>query len=246
MLRSVNSLLGYTVLATDGEIGSVNDMFFDDQTWGTAYLVVRLGHAITRREVLLPPTALGQPDWGKQQFPVAYSKQQVEDSPDIDLDQPISRQREKELFEYFGRTPYWLPLETGLGILPLMQDPVAVDTTSESHHDEGDPHLQSVADVVSYRIRATDGQIGHVEDFIVDDSTWAICYMIVQTTGWLSAHKVLISPELIMDINSEEETVHLNLDTQTVKESPEYDPFEPINHEYEVRLYDYFGRPHGE
>jgi hypothetical protein len=245
MLRSMNSLAGYAILATDGEIGKVDDFFFDDQTWGVAYLVVKLGGLLTGRQVLLPPTALGQPDWEKKQFPVAYTMKQVEESPDVDLDKPISRQHEEELFRYFGWTPYWLPAGSALGVLPLTYpvNPPVMASGDAPPHAEGDPHLQSVKDVTGYGIQATDGKIGHVEDFVVEDANWSIRYMVVDTANWLPGRKVLVALSWIDDINWTEELVRIAFTMQMVKESPEYDPSKPINQGYEIKLYDYYGRP---
>ncbi len=241
MLRSVKSFLGYSLRATDGEIGKVGDVFFDDELWSTAYLVADTGGWLSGRRVLLSPTALGEPSWEKQTLPVALSKDEVKNSPGIDLDKPVSRQREVELHKHYGWTPYWLPGAYALGTAPMVRPlPSPVEESKEA---DGDPHLRSVDEVMGYHIKATDGDIGHVEDFIIDDATWSVRYLVIDTRNWLPGRKVLISPEWIRKIEWARSYVHIDFTKEIVKGSPEYDPTIPINQEYEERLYDYYGRP---
>jgi hypothetical protein len=114
-------------------------------------------------------------------------------------------------------------------------------TTSKK--EKGDPHLRSTREVIGYHIRATDGKIGHVEDFIADDESWTIHYMVVDTQTWLRGKRVLIAPAWVSKVDWVEKSVYVNLRKESVKDSPEFDPTKPINREYEVRLYDYYGRP---
>ena len=62
---------------------------------------------------------------------------------------------------------------------------------------QNDPHLRSSAAVTGYHIQATDGDIGHVEDFLLDDRSWTIRFMVVDTTNWWAGEKVLIAPAWI-------------------------------------------------
>lgn len=103
--------------------------------------------------------------------------------------------------------------------------------------------LRSLHNLVGYRIHATDGPIGHVEDFILRDDDWMIRYLVVDTRNWLSGKCVLISPEGVRDIGWEEREVWVDVPKQTVEDSPPYDPSAPVNREYEMRIYDYCGRP---
>ena len=63
--------------------------------------------------------------------------------------------------------------------------------------EANDVHLRSANKVTGYRIGATDGDIGHVEDFIIDDETWEIRYMVVDTQNWWPGKKVLVAPQWI-------------------------------------------------
>lgn len=239
MLRSVNALMGYSILATDGEIGKVDDLLFDDETWGTAYLVVKMRTLLKAKKVLLPPTALGVPDWdGSECFPVAYTKEQVAQSPDIDLDLPVSRQTQLELHKHYGWTPYWIPSAAhGLGALPM------VDLTNEEHYpptpmqaEDIDPHLHSAGDIKHYGIQASDGKIGRVEDLFVDDVTWAVRYLVIDPSAWLPERKVLLAPQLVRTISWFEKKVHVSSTIQMIKDSPIYDPFKVIDQRYQDEL----------
>ena len=166
------------------------------------------------------------------------TKEQVKNSPGIDADKPVSRQQQVDLHAYYGWPPYWS--------IPIVPPPIPVSAPLREtpvQQDQGDPHLRSTKEVTGYRIQATDGEIGHVEDFILEDQDWLIRYMVVDTKNWLPGRKVLISPRWIESVSWSEKKVHLALSRESVKNSPEYDQAAPVNREYEVRLYDYYGRP---
>ncbi len=235
MLRSIKELHGYNILATDGEIGHTHTFYFDDLAWIVRYLVVDTGTWLPGRRVLIAPLALGQPDWITHVMPVNLTRDQVENSPPIDLDLPVSRQMEERLHEYYGWPPYW---HSGTAAL------AAAKAAREGQKPPpGDPHLRSTREVIGYHIQATDGEIGHVEDFVGDVQDWTLRYMVVDTRNWLPGRKVLVAPTWIERVNWAQEKVHVDLGRETIKNSPEYDPSAPINREYEAQLYDYYGRP---
>lgn len=241
MLRSIKNLTGTAIHAQDGEIGKVHAFYFDDRKWAVRYLVVDTGKWLPGRKVLIAPAALGQPDWQARVFPVNLTKEQIRNSPDIDTDKPVSRQREAELRKYYDWAPYW---GVGYGIGPTPGQYVEADRGSVAvESTEGDTHLRSTAEVRSYRIHATDGEIGHVEDFIVSDDEWVIRYLVVDTRRWLPGRSVLLSPEWVQDIRWEDRAVWVNVTKQQIEDSPPYDQTDPVNREYETQMYDYYGRP---
>jgi sporulation protein YlmC with PRC-barrel domain len=237
MLRSIDEQLGYNVIAADGEMGKVYDILFDDETWEIRYLVVEAGSWLSSRRVLIAPAALGQPDWGLREFPVALTMQQVEKSPDIDLDKPVSLQHQVKLHEYYSWPAYWMPEPTPG---PAAPPRVPVPEPQTQHVDS---HLRSCREVSGYHIQALDGEIGHVEDFILDDESWLIRYMIVDTRNWLPGKKVLISPSWIDNVSWSNRSVYVEPLREVIQTAPEYDPAAPVNREYEIQLYDYYGRP---
>ncbi len=230
MLRSLKEVLGYTIMATNDTLGSVSDFYFDDKLWTIRYLVIDTGTWLPGRQVLVSPHALSQPDWETRLFPVLLTREQIENSPSIEMDKPVSRQDEIALQEYYEWPTYW----------PTEEAPAAKAVTIQK---EGDPHLRSTAEVVGYNIQARDGEIGHLEDFIVEDDNWIVQYMVVDTRNWLPGKKVIVAPDWTTAIDAEGSNVYVDLTKETIENSPPYDPSVPVNREYEERLYDYYGRP---
>jgi hypothetical protein len=171
---------------------------------------------------------------------------QVENSPDIETDKPVSHQQLDLLHEYYG----WPFLSVGEGSvpLPLVSSPAALEEAEKaiaSEKERSDPHLHSSRDVAGYHIQTSDDQVGHLEDFILDDEHWQIRYIVLDTKNWLPGRHILISPSWIRTISWDQRKVRVDLTRESLENSPEYDPRVPVNREYEVRLYDYYGRPIG-
>lgn len=250
MLRSIKELHGYQILATDGQVGKVKEFYFDDNIWTIVYLVVDTGSWLREKMVLISPVALKQPEWSSHLFPVGLSRKEIEGSPDIDVDKPVSRRHEIKLNQYYNWPLYW----TGIGLtytgrtsavpppFDVEQEEMAGEEAWEQEEDV-DTSLRSTGEVIGYGIRASDGDIGHVEDFIVEDETWIIRYMVVDTRNWLPGKKVLVAPTWIQRFDWAGAQVHVELSRDDIKDSPEYDPSNPVNREYEERLYDFYGRP---
>ncbi len=243
MLRSLKELQGYTIDAIDGEIGSVYDFYFDDQKWTIRYLVVDTGNWLAGRRVLLSMMALGQPDWEQRTFPVSLTQEQVENSPNIDTNKPVSRQMEEDLHGYYGWAPYWRPAAPGGGTGAIAAAQIAAAVEQEEKSGTSHPHLRSTKEVLGYHIQATDGGIGHVEDFVTEDDVWVVRYMVVNTRNLLPGKDVLIAPTWVKRVNWAERMVEVDLSQETIQNSPEFDPSAPVNRRYELRLYDYYGRP---
>jgi hypothetical protein len=196
--------------------------------------------------VLVSPVSFRHADWSTRQFHLALTREKVKDSPDIDLDKPVSRQFEQEYFRYYGWPYYWGFDRGGIWGGETYPYILGTRTWSDRHHPEkdgGDPHLRSVREVVGYRIQGTDAAIGHVDDFIVDDESWAIRYLAIDTRNWWLDKKVLVAPHWAERISWDEATVFVNLQRETIKRSPAWNAEAPVNREYETRLYDYYGRP---
>lgn len=250
MLRSALQLRGYRIDANNGEIGKAHDLFFDDAHWGVRYLVADTGTWLPGRRVLISPASLGQPDWMKNVFPVDLTKEQIENSPGVASDKPVSRQQEVDVVGYFGWPVYWAPAAMAAGSIgsgnppPPVAPQVARERTDEpADQSEFDPHLRSVREVAGYHIQAQDGEIGHVEDFIVDDEVWTIRYIVVDTRNWLPGRKVILAPDWFVRFDWSASKAHTGLSKATIKDAPTYDPSQPVNRDYEGRLYDYYGRP---
>jgi hypothetical protein len=250
MLRNASSINGYAIAASDGKLGTINDFLFDDASWLIRWMVVDTGKWLSGRKVLLPPSVLGHLNPTREEFSVRLTMQQVKDSPDIASDRPVSRQVETDLYDYYGWSPYW---GTGFymggygymgGPMIASPSPAAVrreEKLAEAQRDRDDPHLRSVDAVTGYNIHATDGEIGHVEDFLVEDADWSIHYLVVDTKNWWPAKKVLISPRSAREIDWSGKLVHLNVNRQKVKDSPVYDASVTIDRTYEKHFHNYYG-----
>jgi sporulation protein YlmC with PRC-barrel domain len=238
MLQNVSELSGYCLLARDGEIGKVSEFYFDDKSWAIRYLVVDTGPWLFERKVVISPYALGQPEREKQCFPVNLSKEQVENAPEADTESPVSRQHEVDLHQYYGWPLYWASVPGGvfpIGVPPMppletQEDEEAKAKTHPSSEEKRlDPHLRSTQEVIGYYITAKDGDIGHIEDIIIDDETWGIQFVVVDTKNWWPGKKVVLSPIQIERVSWQEQRVHLNITQERVQRSPEFNPSEPIS-----------------
>jgi sporulation protein YlmC with PRC-barrel domain len=244
MQHSIGSIIGYAIRATDGDLGKVDEFYFDDETWTTRYIVVETGNWLSGRKVLISPVAFGKLESESRTILVNLTCAQVSSSPDIDTQRPIYRQHEAELNEH-----YQWPWRGGYGgtfgttPLPLSGDDLFAEQEDSASGRREDPHLRSSRQVTGYHIHAADGEIGHVEDFIIDDENWAIRLLVVDTRNWLPGKKVLLSPHWINRVEWADSSVHFDLTRESIKNSPEFDPAKTVYRDYEADLCDHYGRP---
>ena len=246
MLRSMKSLEGFQVRAQDGDLGSVANFLVDDESWACRYLVVRTGGFFNERDVLISPMFFRNVDWPGSVFNLGLTREKIRESPGTDADLPVSRQHERDYYLYYGYPNYWG--STGIwGLNPAPVDMAAenlmASATREPLGREDDVHLRSVQVLRSYHILGTDGEIGHVADFIVDDETWQIRYMVVNTSNWWLGRKVLVPPFWAGQVCWEASDIVLGLSREEVRQCPEWNPDAPVDRTYEKRLYDHYGRP---
>ena len=203
MLHRLQTLVDHRVIASDGEIGSVRDFLFDDQTWVIHYLVVDVKRWLTREEVVLPVTAIKQLDWENKTLHVQLTKEQVRQSPDVDTKKPVSRQQEIAMRDYFGKMAYWLDRGSSMtSSMPTgMKYPV---------HTEGDLHLRSISNLEGYEVRGTDGELGRLEDFILDEASWHLGYLEVKAGEWLLCRSVLVPTRWVKSISWAHRLVNLH------------------------------------
>jgi uncharacterized protein YrrD len=242
MLSKAKTLKGYSIQTTDDEtIGKVKEFYFDDQYWTVRYLVANTGTWLSVRQVLISPYALVAVNTDRENIVVELTKKQIEDSPSLDSDKPVSRQFETEYYGYYKWQTYWS------GSCAWGDHPHIVRDRKQwekpVHGEKAwDPHLRSTQDVSGHHVQATDGQIGHIEDFIIDCETWAIRYLIAGTLNWWPGKKVLISPQWIKRISWSEKKVFVNLSRETIKQSPEYTEETLLTRDYEAGLHRHYNR----
>lgn len=251
MLRNASSITGYAIKASDGHLGTVSDFLFDDKSWLVRWLIVETGSWLSGRKVLLPAFALGHLDPERREFSVRLTMQQVKDSPNIDAERPVSRQMETGIYDYYGWSPYWGPglFMGGYGYgygggamtpLPSLGSSRREEDIVAAQRSDDDPHLRSTQAVTGYHIHAKDGEIGHVDDFLFEETDWSIHYLVVDTNNWWAGKSVLVSPRLVLDIDWTDNLVNLNVDRQKVKDAPAYDASVMVDRAYEHHFHRYY------
>lgn len=301
MLRKAHGLIGSKLHALDGDIGHVEDFYFDDLKWAVRYMIVRTGSWFSEKHVMLSPSAIRDVVWDEKALYVDLTQAQIKESPDLDLEKPVTREQEMELVKYYRWPNYWLGGPAGAidattanpsfaatgvpgaGIAPLMLPPATSTTPTISEHIVNDisstgmseegwmnrevansseikteaeleravqagglhHYLRGVKEVTGYYIAASDGEIGHVADFFIEEANWQIQYLLVDTSNWLPGRKVLISPEWITNIVWDDARVYVRASREQVKNSPDYDPRDSVERAYEGKLHEHYGsRPY--
>lgn len=243
MLSKAKTIKGYALNGLDGEMGSVEEFLFDDRHWTIRYLVAETGNWLTGRKVLVSPYALSFVSHENKLLSVDLTKKQLEESPRLESHEPVSRQFEATYHSHFGWPMYWdgpyawgafpyLLLQAGRQVIASL-NPVA----------ETDPDLRSINDTTGNVVQGTDGEIGRIKDFIVDEGSWTIRYLIVETGLWWPGKKVLISPEWIERFDWSKPEVFVKLSLSSIKTAPEYVEAPLVTREYEARLHRHYQRP---
>ena len=248
MLTNTRNLKGLAIRATDGELGTVVQFYFDDETWAIRYLTVETGGWLGGRQVLISPISVVHADWEAKCLDVALTKFQVEHSPDVNTHQPVSRQCEAAFLGYYGYPRYWGgPYLWGAAFSPAalaFPDTGSAEAVADRIARESqDSHLRSSEGVTGYHIDAIDGEIGHVDSFLMDDEAWAVRYIEVATRNWWPGRKVLVSPAWVERVSWTDSRVYVGLSREAIRNGPEYDDSTLISREYENRLHLHYGRP---
>ena len=248
MLTNATKLKGLSIQAKDGELGTVEHFYFDDETWGVRYLVVNTGGWLSGRDVLISPLSINHADWPAKRLHLNLTKQQVKESPGIETHLPISRRHEAEYMGYYGYPYYWGGASLwGASWSPagLITEPplTAGERLARTRRESIDSHLHSSAAVIGYDIEAQDGEIGHLDGFLVDDESWAIRYLEIATRNWWPGKKLLLSPGWIEQISWQDSRVCAGLTRDAIRTCPEYTDSMPIDREYEDRIFLHYGKP---
>lgn len=253
MLRNLQFLQGRTVTAQDGDVGTITQLYFDDEVWGIRYLVVETGNRLSDRQVPISPYAVAHTNPGSSAVHVNLTRQQVRDSPNFDTHKPVSRQHEIQYLRYYSYPTYWGgPNVWGMGAYPAFDGPAATSALPlEAYAPVGpdaekppeDVHLRSTDAVRGYHIETIDGTIGHVSGFIFDDETWVIRYLTVDTRNWWPGGKeVLLATQWIELIDWFRSIVSTALTRDEIRNSPAYDDSIPVDRNYETTLRGFYGK----
>jgi sporulation protein YlmC with PRC-barrel domain len=210
MLHNVKDLRGDIIAARDGEIGAVDDVYFDDEGWRVRYFVVDTGGWLSGRKVLISPVSIDRALSSEHALAVALSREQVEHSPGVDADRPVDRQYEEAYARYYGHPLYWAPPEAAV-MPPLEPSGRRARELKDAERKAAQSHLRSSDELIGYSIQAADGKVGHLEDLRVDDRDWAVSDLVVDTRDWLPGRKVLVPPGAVEGIDWSTREVRLRL-----------------------------------
>lgn len=235
MIRSLENLTGYRLVATDGDIGTVEDFYFDDDTWLLRYVVVAAGGWLNRRNVLLSMDVAAEISDRKREMHVKLTKESVQASPDTETNKPVTRQKEILLAEHYGWKPYWTPDPFfGVGV---PSERMEIDAVLPG----ADPHLRSFREVTTY-VASGSGAEMFVLDMIANDSAGKVESLVVAPGRGHHVQANLIPVDRVSRIDWTNRLVGLKGDANAVM-TP-FDPSAGVNALRTAQYFDYLGRLH--
>jgi sporulation protein YlmC with PRC-barrel domain len=170
MHRAINSLFGYKMAALDGKIGKVEDFYFDDQVWTIVYFIVKTDNWLSGRKVLISPVALIKGADRNGTFPVALTREQIVNGPDIDMDKP----------------------------------------------------LRSTHAITGYHIETSDGELGYLQNLIVEDETWHIESLVIEMNSCLEGKNVILPLAHVREVRWSMSRMLVDITSDQLKDSPEF------------------------
>ena len=198
-------IYGTALEGSDGRVGTLYDLLFDDQSWKLRHLVVSTGRWFRGLQVLVDPEVIERTDWPERHLQVRLTREQARQSPNADADLPVARRQILEaVTQALVSEAYWAKIP---------------DLSSEF---EGDPHLHSTKMLTGLHIHCTDGQLGHVEDFVIDDETWRVADLVVDTRNWWPGKRVLVEPTLVKSIDWDDRGIRLTRSREQIEHWPAY------------------------
>jgi len=240
----VKSLKGYKLYGTDGALGEVKEFYFDDHHWTVRYLVADTGNWLNDQKVLISPYSIASINGEGKTIDVRLTKKQIEDSPSLATDKPVSKQFEESYYGYYGWPEYWgTGFRWGSYYYPYRGNNLAYLNERPTGEGAWDPHLRSSHDVSGHHVEALDGALGHVEDFVIDEETWAIRYLVIDTRNWWPGKRVLISPKWVDSVSWAESKVFVHLTREAIQSAPEFDTTEGLTRDYETKLHRHYDLP---
>lgn len=253
MLSSVKSLQDYTIHASDGEIGQVANVLFDDVQWTVRYLIINAGNWLFSRHVVISPVSVTELSGQEQAIKVKLTRQQVELSPSVDTNLPMTRDKEIELADHYEYMPYWGGAGS-FGIDPV-PNPALMPATAAEHSleqierkEEAEApntvlaHLRSGREVFGYNVEAQQSRLGHVSDFLIDNQNWKLRYLLVDTGTLLPGKQLLIATEWVDTVDWAASLIELDLTLEQLEQAPAFDPDQPFERAYEEQLWAHYGR----
>ena len=222
MERTINTLIGCRMKASDGDVGTVSDVYFDDGSWTIRYLVLKTDDWLSGRKVLIAPVAM-MPDTGMiEVLRVNLTMEQIRHSPDIDADKPVSRQQEIELYGHYSWKGYWESGFYAQGVGEIKE--VSDIPRNIKHLSPVDLHLRATSYVTGFHVHGTDGEIGHICNFVIDDRTWKVLNLVVDTSHFPNGKKVLVAVDHVLQMEWNDSDIYLNKTKADIEKSAVFEP----------------------
>jgi hypothetical protein len=244
MLRTLKYIYGFKIQTQNGDIGRLSDLFFDQRIWTVRYLVVDTSTWLKDRLVLISPNSISKADWEAETIHLDLTTRQVENSPSITDDLPVSRQAELSLMKYYGWPDYWQPMGVSIpesAILFSKKFALKKWDAKSKANSENNPYLRSSREVIGYRIFTTRGSSGRVCDYVIEDENWIIRYFVIKKNIW--GRKMLMAPSWIEKVNWAKERLEISIAPHLIKRAPVFKYNRNVSREQEIQLFDYFTKP---
>jgi uncharacterized protein YrrD len=225
MMYRASEVLGLKVEATDGRIGKVDDIFFDEAVWKVRHFVVDAGGWIQEREVLIAPQAMTGISITESSIHTELSREKVENSPPLQTDLPVSRQYERFLYEYYGWRPYWV-YPDGFSLAEVYPPDTGEEKPEGRTREQGAGlegadvvPMRSWRDVSGHRVHAADGFFGHVDDLLLSPTDWSVVGVVVNTAHWWQHHDIVIDVSKVKDVSWENECFEVAMTSQELRDA---------------------------
>jgi hypothetical protein len=240
-LYASDDLKSYRLIAADGEVGSINDIFFEPDGWQVRYLLVDTGRWLDRRKILVSPIAIGMIHEQDKSIDIELTKWQLASSPDITDSANITREYEERYFRHFNWTPYWQAADGKAELFfGLNGKSSPADAAATPGKDRGN-NLHSESELKAFNIASRDSTVGVVKQLVIDSYYWLVRYLLVDSRNWLSSDRVLLSPEWLYEVDWAGSNVSVDLDRDIIKSAPSYDQVRSITRDYEKALFKHYG-----
>jgi len=235
MLARARELHGWVIGNQDGDIGHVADVYLDDHRWVVRYLVVDTGQWLSGRRVLVVPGSVSGVDPVGRKLQTGLTRDEVALGLDPDLARPVSRQHEMDLRHYYGFPSYAVTVGVSVAL--------AGPTPGERLRIGIDPHLRSVRAITGYYVHAQDGDVGHVEDILIENGPWTVRHLLVSVGNWWPNRRVLVPVGWVARVSWDAGAVDVSLPAEAIRLAPEYDRTSGVSPTQEARVTRYYGSP---
>ena len=222
MLLTIADLKEYELETTDGATGRISDLYVEDGFWFIRYLVVSSGFWLNQQELLLLPDSVTEIVPETRRLHLKLTEQQLRDSPPRDRHLPISRQYEEQLADHYGWARYWLPATLlGSGHAPTLPANMTAGEKPLDSAEDGEPALRSLNELLSYELRASQGEILPLANMVVSTKNWQLRYLLVPEEGMGDRP---VSLDFVTHCSWEERAIQLSLTPAQLQRQEPYLP----------------------